>query len=310
MAGKNLYLIETPFQLLNAIEAIYAFPTEHNDLYIRYSDSGKNDSQLKDLLKKIDLPKNVSVNSFFVNAEKRTPVDALKMAFYYLKLKLEVKHYENVFIGNYDSRFIKLVVPFSRKIIILDDGLKTISTQNNFTPNNYFDWFTIFDLKPITTQKIYRNKLKNLQSLIKQQKPKRKSVLFIGSKLSEEKIISEDYNLEIVSKIAKEYGDTPIKYVSHRAESKEKLARIEKIKNLEVVQLDYPLELLPIYGDFEPSLIISFFSTALITLSKIYKVKTIGYKFDYSSSKHKNNIQRSYEYCSQFFEIKDLPNNG
>jgi len=307
MAGKNLYLIETPFQLLNAIEAMYAFPASNNDLYIRYSDSGKNDSQLKDLLEKIKLPANLTINSFFINAERWNLKDALKMTFYFLKFKREAKHYKNIFIGNYDSRFIKLVIPFNSKIILIDDGLKTISTQNNFTSNNYFDWFTIFDLQPIATQKIFKNELKNLTSLIKQQKAKQTTVLFIGSKLSEEKIISEDYNLEIVSQIAKEYAKTQIKYVAHRAESKEKLAKIQKIKNLEVVQLAYPIELLPIYGDFEPSLIISFYSTALITLSKIYKVETIGYKFDYSKSKHKNNIQRAYDYCAQFFEIKNLP---
>ena len=304
---KNLFVVESPFQLLNAIEAIHTFPATHADLYIRYSDSGKNDEQLKNLVKKIDLPLTVSVHSFFVSADIKKLLVLLKMAFYLVKFRAITIQYDKIFIGCYESRFLRLVLPFNSKTILLDDGLKTISTQNNFKSGKQFNWFTIFDLKPIGKQKIYKNEFKNLQSHIKQQGSKNKSVLFIGTKLSEENIITENYNMELIERIAKENHYSPLKYVAHRGESQSKLDRIQEIQNVEVIQLSYPLELLPVYGDFAPSKIISFYSTALITLQKIYQVETIGYKFDFSQSKHKGNIKSAYDYCEQFFQIKELP---
>jgi hypothetical protein len=304
---KNLYVVESPFQLLNAIEAIHTFPANQVDLYIRHSDSSKNDEQLKNLIKKIDLPKEVSVHSFLISSDIKKPLVILKMLVYFIKFRFIANRYEKIFIGCYESRFLRMALPFNSKTILLDDGLKTISTQNNFNPGQHFNWFTIFDLQPIGQQKIYKNEFKNLQSHIKQQDSKNKSVLFIGTKLSEENIITEDYNVEIIERIAKENHSSPLKYVAHRGESQTKLERIQEIQNVEIIQLSYPLELLPVYGDFAPSKIISFYSTALITLQKIYQVETIGYKFDYSQSIHKDNIKIAYDYCEHFFQIKELP---
>lgn len=307
MIKKNLILIETPFQLLNAAEAIATFPAKQIDLYIRYSDASKNDAQLKNLLETIKLPNHVHIKTFFIGGEKRSMLDAIKIALYFLHFKITLSTYQRVFIGNYESRLIKWLIPYNEKIILLDDGLKTIRIQKQFTPEKHFDWFTIFDLAPINEQKIYKNELTTVQTRITEHPDKKKTILFIGAKLSEEKIIDEDYNIEIIKRVTKDFRDAQITYVAHRGENQAKLNKIQQIKNFEVVQLTYPLELLPIYGDFSPSVIISFYSTALITLNKIYKTETISYKFDFSQSIHKDNIQSAYEYCAQFFTVKELP---
>ncbi|MGB0390928.1 MAG: polysialyltransferase family glycosyltransferase, partial [Salibacteraceae bacterium] len=295
------------FQLLNAVEAIHVFPAQQNDVQVRFSDSGKNDAQLKSLLQEISFSKNVIVKTFFIKSEKRSGFDFLKMCYYFLKFRLLTTRYKHVFIGNYDSRLIQLIIPFTANTILLDDGLKTINIQKNFTPKKFYDWFTIFDLKPVKGQKIYSNQLTNLRTHIDKHGKKRKTILFIGSKLSEEKIISEDYNIEIIKRAISHYSESSITYVAHRSESQRKLNKIQQIQNVEVLQLPYPLELLPMYGEFSPTVIISFFSTALITLSKIYNVETIGYKFDFSKYPHRDNIENAYKYCSQFITVKELP---
>ena len=66
--------------------------------------------------------------------------------------------------------------------------------------------------------------------------------------------------------------------------------------------------MLSIYGDIAPSKIISFYSTALITLSKIYKVEAVAFKFDYKLSKHRKAIDAVYSYCSHYMEVIEEEN--
>ena len=170
-----------------------------------------------------------------------------------------------------------------------------------------FNWFTIFELTPFPGQKIFNNRFKYLNQFTENKSSSKKKVLlFIGSKLAEENIVSEDENVDLVKKIALKYSDHQITYVAHRTESAEKLRKIETIKNIEIIKLNFPLELLPLFGNFTPFLIVSFFSTALITLDKIFQVETIAYRFDYSKSKHHLNIQKAYDYCEKYIEVKDI----
>ena len=102
------------------------------------------------------------------------------------------------------------------------------------------------------------------------------------------------------------YPNSIITYIPHREETEEKLMLIEELKNVTVKKLTYPIEMLPIYSQINPYKIISFFSTALITLQKIYQVETIAHKFDYSKSQHRKNIDHSYGYCAKYMRVIQL----
>ncbi len=307
MNNKNILIIETPFQLLNAFEAINEFPAKNNTLFVRFSGSTGNDAQLKSTLDIIKLPKNVEVKTFTINATNRSIYDVLKIVFFWVRIIFINRIEGFVFVGDYRSRFLQLVIHISSKTILLDDGLSTIHIQDSFTKNRFLNWFTIFDLTPFHGQKIFKNRFKFLNAFVENRNSSKKKVLlFIGSKLSEENIISEDENVELVTKIAQKYSNQQITYIAHRTESNKKLHRIETIKNIEIIKLNYPLELLPLFGDFSPFLILSFFSTALITLEKIFKVETVAYRFDYSKSKNHLNIQKAYDYCQKYIEVKDI----
>jgi hypothetical protein len=52
--------------------------------------------------------------------------------------------------------------------------------------------------------------------------------------------------------------------------------------------------------------IASFYSTALLTMQKIYNIKATGFYFDYSKSYYKDAIDKVYEYYKDKIKIIDL----
>jgi hypothetical protein len=133
----NLFFIESPLQLLNAYEAINSFNITKYKIVVRLSGEKLNDIQIKNIINHLHLDiKNVTYIS--INTKNRTIFD-------YIKIMMSTVRYlftnvDNVFIGNYDSRFLNLIMKqFNRKkIILLDDGSKTISIQNKFVEKNKF----------------------------------------------------------------------------------------------------------------------------------------------------------------------------
>jgi hypothetical protein len=89
LAYKNLLFVESPFQLLNAYEAIYNFDVKNNyKLVIRLSGVKENDKQLKFLIDYLDL-KNVEF--VLIKSEKKKIEDYIKIIFYKYKYLLKKK---------------------------------------------------------------------------------------------------------------------------------------------------------------------------------------------------------------------------
>ncbi|UTW67325.1 hypothetical protein KFE94_04205 [bacterium SCSIO 12643] len=299
---KSLLIIESPLQLLNAYEAIFNFDISDGILLIRYSGFKQNDRQIDDILEKVKSPNNVQVRSVLIRVADRNLLDYGKA--FLQKLKLGVEKFETIYVGNYDSPFIKLVIGKKKNLILLDDGSRTISAQQKFSNKHHFDWFTFFDLVPFKGQKIYSNKFEYIQKRIqKSDSSEKKPIIFIGANLSEDEIISEEYNIDLIKKIAKRYSDYNLLYVPHRSENQSKLKVISSIENIVLKHLDFPIELLPVYDYPIPSQIISFYSTALFTLGKIYGVPSTAFRFNYRKSEYMDHIDSVYDYFEQYMSV-------
>ena len=304
---KNLYIIESPLQLLNAYEAINTFSAKKHVLLIRLSNNPYGDKQILDTISKLKIQDVAEIKTVKIKVENRGLRDLFTLLL--LKFKFLFHSYQKVFIGEYESRFMQFIIPFTENTILLDDGSKTLNTQKQFTETNCYDWFTLFDIKPLNGQNIYKNNFIFLNKFITTRtSSKKNTVLFIGSNLSEDGVISEQYNLELIQKIAKKYSEYQIQYIAHRRESDAKLDRINSISNITTVRLKFPIELLSIYSELQPNYMISFYSTALITLKKIYQAKTIAFKFDYSSCKDKKSIDAVYSYCEKHITVIEEQN--
>lgn len=299
----NLYLIESPFQLLCAFEAIGKFESEENEVWIRYSKKIKNDKQLKFILNKLQDTEACKIKEVTISSVNRNMTDYFKIILCKLYLATNLFKYQKIFIGNFDSKFINAVVSFNKKVILLDDGAKTINIQSAFTNDKNYDWFTMYDLKPFKNQALYLNRFPKIRKLLSDIITRDDTVLFIGAKLSECGIISDSYNIELISKISERYSDCKIEYVPHRGDSSEKLSKLNDIPNLEILNIDYPIELWGLYNTSLPELVVSFYSTALISLNKIYKTPAFAFKFNYDKAPNKTAINSIYEYFSKYITV-------
>lgn len=298
---KDILLVESPLQLINAYEAINSFKLENYIIYIRYSKEKRNDDQIDELIKILNI-KPSNIIKIFLSSKNKNFLDYLKIVFYFFHFRF--CRINRLFIGNLESNFLSIIykyVPID-KVIVMDDGSKTIALQEKFNNTNFYNLFTIYDLKKIGSQKIYKNNYNRVKSLIKNICNRTDYVLFIGSNMCEMGIISQENYLSLINKIYKYYNKS-IVYIPHRKENEDKLNKIANNKNIIIKKLNYPIELYGIYEKELPSLIASFYSTALLTMKNIYGIHCESFYFDFSKSKYKDVIESVYQYYKKEMRI-------
>ena len=301
---KSLLFIESPIQLINAYEAINKYSIKKYKIIVRFSKVIQNDEQIQYVIDKLKI-QNIKYITIGIN--NRNIKDYLQL-FYYKYLYKVPQDIDKIFIGNYDSGFLNLIIKkvTKDKIVLLDDGAKTIDIQAKFTDLNNYNLFTMYDFKAYKNQEIIKNDFINLQTNLQQLKINQEQILFLGLKLSEIGIVTQEYYVELINKIALFYQGKQIIYISHRGETKTKLDKLKNIKNLEVIQLDYPVELYGLYNEEIPYKVSSFYSTALLTMKNIYGIEAESFMFDYNNSKYKDSIDNVYDYYKENIYIRDL----
>lgn len=307
---KSILFVESPLQLVNAYEAVNFFGLNNYSYIVRLSGSETNDNQMENIVKRLGIN---NVTYLKINAENRTVSDYLHLFFYKYKYLVTSKQIDKVFIGNLESGFFSLILKqFSKeKVILLDDGGKTMDIQNNFDDEWYYDLFTIYDLVPIQKQMVYKNNFTSILESLKNNNLifNENEVLFIGSKLSECKIVDEKYYLLLMNEISFFYKNQTIIYIPHREESQSKLEKIDLIKNVQVKKIAYPVELLGLYENRMPIKVSSFFSTALITMKRIYNIDVESFSFDYRHVKNKQAMDDTYDYYRHEMNVFCLSQN-
>ncbi len=306
MIKKSLLFVESPLQLLNAYEAVSYFNLKNYSYIVRLSNNEANDKQIINLLKLLKINKT-DVQYIYLRTMNRTSYDYSKLLFYRYKY-IFVKNIDKIFIGNYESGFFKLFIKqFSKQsIILLDDGAKTLSIQNKFTNTKNYNLFTMYDIEALENQKNYINSYRQVLSKIKELSINQDEILFLGTKLSEVGIINEEYYIKLIQNICNYYSNKKIVYIIHRGESKEKLNLVQKNKNIVIKQLDYPIELYGLYEKEMPFKVSSFYSTAILTMNKIYNLEAECFKFNYSNSIHASAIDEVYSFYRKEMKVLNL----
>jgi hypothetical protein len=300
---KDILFVESPLQLLNALEAIKNFDLKNYILYVRYSKQKTNDEQLDKLIKIFDVQPTI-LKKINLSSKHRTFSDYIKIFFYFFYSKFF--KINRLFIGNIDSKFLSLIYKnvSKNKIIALDDGAKTIALQKKFNETDFYNLFTMYNLKKLNNQIIYKNNYNNVKSLLKN-KDKTENILFLGTKLNEVGIISENEYILLINKIAKYYNKNII-YIPHRGEDEKKLNKISKFQNFKIKNIDYPVELYGLYEKEIPNTVASFYSTALLSMQNIYGIQSESFYFDFSNSEHKESIESVYEYYKKEMKVINL----
>jgi hypothetical protein len=300
---KSLILIESPFQLLGAIEAKKSFKIENATLIIKYTNNNNNNTQIDNLL-----------NLYNFNSIIRLPkvkkgiISDFVLITYILKWKLSRKKFKYIFIGdqmNLIMRCFSLNLD-SDETYFLDDGAQTIYIQDKIRsevkniyeePSKLFrtklrlammyflnlkhkytyipNVFTCFNIESFKNQKIIHHSFDSIKkNEISKNKQNESIVYFIGGCLSESEIFSEDIEIYIFSKIVSYYKEQKLtlNYCCHRKDSLKKIDRIKKIDpSIKIHYSKSPIELEFILNDTQIFHIASFFSTALYTTTLIHK---------------------------------------
>jgi len=341
---KILFIVETPFQLLSAIEAKNYFRNYKSVLLIRYLPermSSLNNNQIKKML---TLTEWFHIETLECNLSIK--ISNYKLFFYMKKLQKKYTTFNKIFIGEYRSwvhrKYLEILNP--QECFLLDDGNVSIELQRKYLPKykSYLEGtnlisrldrtlqtvmfkllgigayklninlFTCFDLIPYSNQqKIINHKFEFSKKLLKRKTILSNIVYFFGSPLSETALISEEYELYLLNKIIQRFKNNQIQlvYLPHRQEKKEKLDKITNNFNVELRISKYPAEIEFIMMESIPSCIASFYSTTLISIPKIINFKeVISFQLDYNqiNSDYVASIQNTYNYYNQKLEIIDL----
>ncbi|MCJ8161551.1 hypothetical protein [Acinetobacter zhairhuonensis] len=259
----NLYIVESPLQLICAFESINLNKKDHYLLLIRLSGRGDNDKHLRNCIDFLGL-KCV----FFTLRPNHVKIDFI----FNLSLWIKVffRKYEIIYFGSACSSFIKFINLFlwGKEYIYLDDGLATLRIQKKIEQRkiNELNFFTFFNISGIGKQKIYKNEFNAIKNYL--EKSRTHSSYFIGQPV--EKMIGfskEDY-IKCVNMVAKQYSkESPLIYIPHRVED---IENIKGISNIKILKIEMPVELFFILSSNElPSKIYSCYSTALITLKNM-----------------------------------------
>ena len=313
MRKINIYLVESPFQLLSAIEAKEYYKNFDSIIIIKNVADRKSNELMEKMLTlskwdktvKIDYPTPTVMDLQFLNQIR--------------KLKKIEKDINAIFIGFPQTRAFQW---FCEKLnvnncFILDDGTHTIELQEKFfSQGNYlqgsdilarteksflkrcknllklfairyffglkeskkfsYNLFSCYNLKVNPQQSVILHNFEHIKSKISSYKRLENRVYFYGSPLSEIGIIKYDSEIEMLEKINSFFlkKEKKLFYIPHRSDSEEKIDHIQKL-GIEIKKIDIIAEVEPVISKTVPSDIASFYSTAIFTLNKIYNYDSV-----------------------------------
>lgn len=299
----NIFLVTSPLQLLNAIEARIEFNCQNNILILREEKTNTGRKQIKSILtlKEWDhiiyLPRRNKVLStlLVMSKVKKITTNSKIENFFFADYSA---WRTNVFLNNfhaekeimiddgvltlreYESKIKNCKLLFSNKKYNFIFNLLRFSPPRDISPSKRLHIFTIFDLEKSEIP-IIKNKLSFIKSKAKKHNNEERYSVFIGqAHVNEKGIRIKDYE-DTINYIA---SKSKIYYFPHRTESKEVERKIRKIKNVVYVRPVFPIEIELMNKNINIKEIYGIGSTALVTLSSLIPdAKVYNINFDISS---------------------------
>lgn len=309
--SKILCVVESPFQLLSAMEARDYFKDEYAILILQYMGNlyKKHDKQLLAIKEFSNFDEVIEIRPFSGVLESN-----LRLLFTLKMFQTRNIGFSKIFIGEYRSWYHRKILDVlaSQENYVLDDGNMTIELQKNYFPAGkhydpskglkkglkqvYFEMlslffsnnkdkaheeihlFTCFDLEPYTeNQKVIEHKFSFIKKNSKKKHVDESKIYFFGGNLSGLNLLSRDHELSLLEMVINYYKNKnkDLVYVSHRRESAEKLKIIRSKFNVDVITFDYPAEIQFLLMESHPYGIASFVSTALFTISKMFDFRSV-----------------------------------
>lgn len=330
----NIFMIESPLQLINAIEAKHHFSIKKEKAVLLILQA-ENENTMKQIANMVSKEEWADVQIIGSGTGKVTWVTRL------FSLRNVVKRYHQVdyiFIGDYRSDIMRdfVVSVNHKKVYLLDDGNVTIrmfemisngrlpqdsgakfiiksafkkvltpkAPKNNEITNIAF--FTTFDLKSDHIE-IVKNNYEYFSSISKNQE-KKPVFFFLGAPLSEKNVMaSEERYIDYLRQVKRYLQDTEMVYIPHRSESPEKLDKIKNELNISVTTIHTCIEFELSKNSYLPEGLGSFYSSALGTCHQIFKdlidIKAFYLQPQDLAEKNQPEIEKIYRYYGEFMDV-------
>lgn len=288
----NLFIVRSPLQLVNAIEARDYFKTENNLLCIIHNRSISNSQQMKALLSLVEwdvifeLNAENKKNNFFKNIR--------------LIYKLRQYTYDYIITGDVGSLNIPFISSLQKNhVYLVDDGTATFNLHkgtlnpkvgrkkniDNFIKKyryilfglNYdlyhetINYFTIFDIIPHRQEKVLNNRFEFLKRNFLDNIEKETDIVYLlGQNFVEINAMTQKTYLNYLNKIKEYYKHKKILYYPHRSEKITPEYDTLSSETFVIKSANQPIELELVMRGIYPMHIASFTSSALFTLHHIF----------------------------------------
>ncbi|WP_348799457.1 hypothetical protein [Flavobacterium adhaerens] len=329
--NPSIFLIESPLQLFNAIEAKNYFNLKNCKLIVVYSLNDYSNTQIDQLL---DYYSNWNeIYKIFPIEKKYFRIRITKYIIDELKKISEViKNVYYLFIGDYRPDFM---IHFGNivkcnKLIILDDGTATIDIMKDYlnvdkkrklkfflkkylfdfklNKNNDVEFFSIYS-NLLLNHKIIHNSYQYFREETIARSINENKVIFLGSCIVELRAIEQDKYFLYLSKIKEYFSNKEIIYIPHRRESELKLELIENEMNIKIEKTASIIELYLIKTKNLPFAVTGFFCSALLNLNILFDGKILINSFyinnDDFNEKYAKRFESMYKYYKNNLEIVD-----
>jgi len=319
---KNLFVLKSPLQIINALEAVAHFKLSNNIFVLIYTESLANENQMRELVNSNNID-GIEI----IHVKKEFKSKFLK----YVQLIKQFKKdkYNYLFLGEI-GKFHKVLLANIKKekVFLLDDGTATIKFYNEVIKTNKYNrykfkeirfllfglrvkikdkmnLFTYFDLEPIHGIEIVKNRLENLRKNYQEQihRHNEDTIYFIGEPLDDINVIDINTYKDMIENLINMFKKKTI-YIPHRYESNQLKKTISSIDNklFEIKDINQPIETYFIEQKIYPKHIISCSSTALTTLGMMYEEAIVNI-----IKIPENDINKAYfdSFLREFYEHSD-----
>lgn len=289
----HTFLVDSPLQLLNAVEAREAFdiPANNASLVLLRGASANTLYQMDRMVPKLGWQ---DVRRLPVGHDLRGLLTGLRRSVDWLA---DLIPSDTVYIGEYRSELMRHLANrlAARRQVVLDDGTSTVALvrfrhRPDLAPDRYFGstgvkalvkrlmglrshhptevtYFSAYAFDPGRDIHIL-NDFTHLRGLM-MERPYGKRVWLLGQPLSELGILHRGDYEAFVASFAKDLQE-PLVYVPHRREDPEWVASMAHEQGLEVMQAETAIEFFLCFEAAElPCRIVSFYSSALTSLHYI-----------------------------------------
>ncbi|MBN8708496.1 MAG: hypothetical protein J0I10_03905 [Verrucomicrobia bacterium] len=302
---KSLYMVFSPFQMLNAIEARHSLQSKNDECHLVYcrAISDRNAEQIRAMIEETDWasvfyddsPEERSLyrkrfSGVMGYASKLGPFDRMVVGHFGWDLGRHVSHAlqprEVVVLDDgtaghriYNYRFSD-VIPSggqkraSRVASLFSRYVKRIGWGMRTNPYRSVTFFSIYQHRIHACDQVIPNRFDYLRSQVKGE-VEPGLVAFLGGCQVELGILSADYYRHALEVIRRHYPVGKLLYFPHRRESTEKLESLAKQLDFAVVQIDVPFEMHLIGSDILPEEIVTLYSTAIDSCGALLEGKDV-----------------------------------